>query len=57
VGVHKDGHLVPFRSIDVLNFAPDGKVESVSGTILAKGPAWAGKLLGAGLAPLKLTER
>ena len=57
VGVHKDGHLVPTRAIDVLNFGPDGKVESVTGTVITQGPKWAGKLLGAALAPLKLMQR
>jgi PAS domain S-box-containing protein len=37
VGVHKDGHHVGFRSIDVLNFAKDGSVEGVTGIILRHG--------------------
>ena len=37
IGVHKDGHHVAFRSIDVLNFAEDGSVEGVTGIILDRG--------------------
>src|SRR4051794_32403226 len=30
VGVHKDGRLVPFRSVDILDFGGDGRVEGVT---------------------------
>jgi PAS domain S-box-containing protein len=37
VGVHKNGNLVPFRSIDILNFADDGTVQGVTAIILRDG--------------------
>lgn len=37
VGVHKDGHPIAFRSIDLLNFTEDGSVEGVTAIILRHG--------------------
>ena len=54
VGLHKDGRLVPFRGLDILEFGDDGKVQSVSAVILSHGPAWHGPIYRALLAPLRL---
>jgi len=37
VGVHKDGHHIAFRSIDILNLTDDGSVEGVTAIILRHG--------------------
>jgi PAS domain S-box-containing protein len=37
VGVHKDGSLVPFRAVDVLEFGDDGAVETVGALIVHHG--------------------
>jgi PAS domain S-box-containing protein len=39
VGVHKDGRLVPFRAVDILEFGEDGAVETVGAVIRDHG--WA----------------
>jgi PAS domain S-box-containing protein len=33
VGVHKDGHLVPFRAVDILEFGTNGIVETVGAVV------------------------
>jgi PAS domain S-box-containing protein len=37
VGVHKAGHLVPFRAVDILEFGDDGTVETVAAVIMDHG--------------------
>jgi PAS domain S-box-containing protein len=37
VGVHKDGRLVPFRAVDILEFGESGEVETVGAVITHHG--------------------
>jgi PAS domain S-box-containing protein len=37
LGLHKDGSLVPFRAVDILEFGDDGRVETVGAVIVHHG--------------------
>jgi PAS domain S-box-containing protein len=37
VAMHKDGRLVPFRAVDILEFGEDGTVETVGAVIMHHG--------------------
>jgi PAS domain S-box-containing protein len=45
VAVHKDGHMVPFRAVDILELGEDGAVETVAALIVHHGWASIGQRL------------